>query len=154
MLSFLYAELTVVVCVDCVSAGATAYQAFWRRFLGRYGEYGDVDIGGGSIPKRGSPRFITRVVGAYEPEALALMEKYQVRSAIQTFFTHRSVSTFDRDSFRLTGELFFCMEWPSGRHGADGAREGGEDGGRGVEEVPRGDVSDEARAATASRRAY
>ena len=62
--SFLYAELTVVVCVDCVSAGATAYQAFWRRFLGRYGEYGDVDIGGGSIPKRGSPRFITRVVGA------------------------------------------------------------------------------------------
>jgi phosphoribosylaminoimidazole carboxylase len=47
-----------------------------------------------------------RVVGAYEPEALALMEKYQVRSAIQTFFTHRSVSTFDRDSFRLTGELF------------------------------------------------
>ena len=65
MLSFLYAELTVVVCVDCVSAGATAYQAFWRRFLGRYGEYGDVDIGGGSIPKRGSPRFITRVVGAY-----------------------------------------------------------------------------------------
>ena len=95
-----------------------------------------------------------RVVGAYEPEALALMEKYQVRSAIQTFFTHRSVSTFDRDSFRLTGELFFCMEWPSGRHGADGAREGGEDGGRGVEEVPRGDVSDEARAATASRRAY
>jgi phosphoribosylaminoimidazole carboxylase PurE protein len=47
-----------------------------------------------------------RVVGAYEPEALALMEKYQVRSAIPTFFTHSSVSTFDRDSFRLTGELF------------------------------------------------
>ena len=61
-----YARTPPVVCVDCVSAGATAYQAFWRRFLGRYGEYGDVDIGGGSIPKRGSPRFITRVVGAYD----------------------------------------------------------------------------------------
>ena len=61
----MFVTRTVVVCVDCVSAGATAYQAFWRRFLGRYGEYGDVDIGGGSIPKRGSPRFITRVVGAY-----------------------------------------------------------------------------------------
>ena len=65
MLSFLYTDLTTVVCVDCVSAGATAYQAFWRRFLGRYGEYGDVGIGGSRVPTRGSPRFITRVVGAY-----------------------------------------------------------------------------------------
>ena len=65
LLSFLYAELTVVVCVDCVSAGATAYQAFWRRFSGTYGQSGDADLGGGAVPARGSPRFITRVVGAY-----------------------------------------------------------------------------------------
>jgi allophanate hydrolase subunit 2 len=33
------------------------------------------------------------------------LSAYQVRS-IQKFFTHRSVSTFDRYPFQLTGELF------------------------------------------------
>jgi hypothetical protein len=86
MLSFLYAELTVVVCVDCVSAGATAYQAFWQRFLGRsYIEcHGDVDVGGGSIPKRGSPRFITRVVGAYVAQIVCYEIGRQIGAGLGT----------------------------------------------------------------------
>ena len=39
----------------------------------------------------------------------------KVRS-VQKFFTHRSVSTFDRVPFQLTDELFFVLlEWPSER---------------------------------------
>ena len=45
----------------------------------------------------------------------------QVRSTcIQTFFTHRSVSTLDRVPFQLTGEHFFCV-WNGPQEHARGA---------------------------------
>ena len=44
----------------------------------------------------------------------------QVRSSIQKFFTHRSVSTLDRVPFQLTGEHFFCV-WNGPQEHARGA---------------------------------
>ena len=53
--------------------------------------------------------------GYEEPaDAKAGLTQFQVRS-IQKFFTHRSVSTFDRSPFQLTGELFFVWNGPHSR---------------------------------------
>jgi hypothetical protein len=66
---------------------------------------------------------------AHLPTGLA--EFPQVRS-IQTFFTHRPVSTFDRVFFQLTDELYIFV-WNDPRAGERecAAREAGSDGGEG-----------------------
>ena len=61
-------------------------------------------------------RYITGVRVFAKMATIAAMA-YKVRS-IQTFFTHRPVSTLDRVPFRqLTGELFFVWNDPKTAHG-------------------------------------